>query len=105
MSKADIDRFLNDLNTNAELQAEVRQHATSVSAAVEIAHAHGYDITLAEAMDHIRAQQGTGPLSDEDLDAVAGGKGNNGSTTSVAATKADIAVNTYVVTYIAVIGT
>jgi predicted ribosomally synthesized peptide with nif11-like leader len=72
MSKADIERFSNDVKTNKKLQEEVKAKATSIRSLVEVAKAQGYDFSAQEVQDYVRAQGKE--LSDEQLDAVTGGR-------------------------------
>jgi predicted ribosomally synthesized peptide with nif11-like leader len=72
MSKADIERFNNDVKTNKELQEEVKAKATSIRSLVEVAKAKGYDFSVEEVKEYARAQGKE--LSDEQLDAVTGGR-------------------------------
>lgn len=77
MSKADIERFVADLNSDAALLEEVKAAAGSLSKVVDVAKAKGYDITVDEAKAYIE-EQAKQELSDEQLDAVAGGKTGGG---------------------------
>lgn len=74
MSQADVDRFVSDLKSNDDLRAELSDHASGVGSVVEFAQDKGYDITVDEANAYIQSQAGS-DLSDDQLDAVAGGKG------------------------------
>lgn len=77
MSKADVERFVADLNSDAALLEEVKAAAGSLGKVVDTAKAKGYDISLDEAKAYIE-EQAKQELSDEQLDAVAGGKGPGG---------------------------
>ncbi len=79
MSQTDIERFVADLQANPDLLAEVTKSAGGIASIVEIANGKGYDVTLDEAKAYIQAQA-KAELSDEQLDAVAGGKGNSPGT-------------------------
>jgi len=76
MSQKDIERFVSDLKEKPALLAEVKSGAMGLSAVVELAQAKGYDISVDEAKAYIREQAGQ-ELSDDQLDAVAGGKGHH----------------------------
>jgi len=76
MSQADIQRFVSDLKGNQVLLDEVKSGAVGLGAVVELAQSKGYDITVDEAKAYIR-EQANQELSDEQLDAVAGGKGHH----------------------------
>ena len=76
MSQSDVERFVTDLKTNPDLLAEVKENAGGIASIVDIAKGKGYDITLEEAKAYIQSQAKK-ELSDEQLDAVAGGKGHH----------------------------
>ena len=98
MSKADVERFVADLKANPDLLAEVKESAGGLASVVEIAKGKGYDIGLDEAKTYIQAQAGN-ELSDEQLDAIAGGKGGlPGGASPVAPTTSEAAVAAVVVT-------
>ena len=83
MSKADLERFGSDLKTDDALRAELAGNASGIGSVVEFAEGKGYDISADEARNYIQSQSGT-DLSDDQLDAIAGGKGHHhSSTTSV----------------------
>ena len=83
MSKADLERFVSDLKTDDALRAELAGNASGIGSVVEFAEGKGYDISADEARNYIQSQSGT-DLSDDQLDAIAGGKGHHhSSTTSV----------------------
>lgn len=73
MSQAEIERFVNDLASNESLRETVVNASEGVESLVAIAQDHGYDINVDEARDYIQANT-QGELSDDQLDAVAGGK-------------------------------
>ena len=98
MSKADVERFVADLKANPDLLAEVKESAAGVASVVEIATSKGYDITLDEAKAYIQGQTKE-ELSDEQLDAIAGGKGHHhhhhsSTTTSTQTVQTTTAVTT-----------
>ena len=95
MSKADVERFVGDLKNNADLLAEVKSKASGVGSVVEIARSHGYEITIAEAKDYIQKQTSS-DLSDEQLDAVAGGKGGGSAAVQTNAVQTAEAATTVV---------
>lgn len=82
MSQADVERFVSDLKSDQELRTELAEHASGVGSVVEFAKDKGYDITTDEARDYIQSQAGQ-DLSDDQLDAIAGGKGHHSSSVSV----------------------
>ena len=83
MSQADLERFVSDLKTDDALRAELAGTASGIGSVVEFAEGKGYDISADEARNYIQSQSGT-DLSDDQLDAIAGGKGHHhSSTTSV----------------------
>ena len=75
MSATEVERFVSELKDNAELRAELSNHASGLGSVVEFAKDKGYDISLDEASAYIQAQAGS-DLSDEQLDGIAGGKGS-----------------------------
>lgn len=74
MSKADVERLVEDLKKDEALRKGLQAKGTSLAALVEFGRAHGYDITLDDAKAYVAEKTG-GALSDADLDAVAGGDG------------------------------
>ena len=74
MSKAEIERFVADMKTNPDLLAEVRQSGGGLQSVVDLAKSNGYDVSLDEAKAYVQGEAGK-TLSDDQLDAVAGGKG------------------------------
>jgi predicted ribosomally synthesized peptide with nif11-like leader len=93
MSQADIDRFVADLKDNPQMLEEIKAGATGLASIVEQAQAKGYDITVDEAKSYIR-EQANQDLSDEQLDAVAGGKSHHHHTTAVATVEAAVTATT-----------
>lgn len=82
MSQADLERFVSDLKTNETLRAELAGNASGIGSVVEFAEGKGYDISAEEARNYIQSQSST-DLNDDQLDAIAGGKGHHSSSTSV----------------------
>ena len=74
MSKADVARLVADLKTNETLRADLQAKGGSLASLVEFGRVHGYDFTLEDAKAYIAETSGRA-LSDDDLDAVAGGEG------------------------------
>jgi hypothetical protein len=81
MSIAEIERFAADVSSNAALHAEAEKsftqggRATPFDGVIAFATAKGYSFTAIELRDHVRAKtQGGGrQVTDDELDAVAGG--------------------------------
>ncbi|CAN5865919.1 hypothetical protein BH11PSE3_BH11PSE3_07760 [soil metagenome] len=80
MSLSECERFSADLQSNAALSAEVEKVRADTSqpplaGMVALAVSKGYNVTQAEARDHLKTKAAaTGKtLSDADLDGVAGG--------------------------------
>ena len=71
MSKAEIDRFNNDVQTNKQLQEEVKAKGKSVRSLLDVAKAQGYDITIDDVRAYLRSQGKE--LDEKQLDAVSGG--------------------------------
>lgn len=76
MSQADADRFVEDLKNNEELRAELSGQATGIASVVTFAKDKGYDVTGQDVATYIEGQAGQ-DLTDEQLDAIAGGKGHH----------------------------
>ena len=74
MSIAEAERFAKELETNKPLLNEVIKNASGVKSVVDVAKAHGYDVTVEEAKQYMESRSPK-ELTDEQLDAVAGGKG------------------------------
>jgi len=74
MSMKDVESFVVDLKTNMNLQEEIKAKdggLGGMSAVVDVARAHGYDITAEELNESIRTQHRE--LTDEELESVSGG--------------------------------
>jgi len=74
MSMKDVESFVVELKTNMNLQEEIKAKNGGLgvmSAVVDVARAHGYDITAAELNESIRTQRRE--LTDEELESVTGG--------------------------------
>ncbi len=84
MSAADAERFVKDLATNQGLADQVKAKASGLASFVEIGRTNGYDFNAEEIKAVIRGAARR-ELSDEQLDAVAGGTGEAVSVTAQAA--------------------
>jgi predicted ribosomally synthesized peptide with nif11-like leader len=73
MSRAEIDRFSNDARTNSTLQQEIKAKGGEIPSLLQIAKAHGYDISESDVREYIKAHGGQ--LSDEQIESVIGGMG------------------------------
>ena len=69
---------VDDLKNNDALLEEVENLDPGIEVTVAWANEHGYSFSLEELVAHIEAEKAR--LSDEDLDAVAGGVGGTGQT-------------------------
>jgi len=76
MSHSEIERFIADMKSDLSLLQQAQSGSTGLESVVALATSKGYDITLDDAKGYIRAKAGS-ELSDDDLDAVAGGKGHH----------------------------
>ena len=92
MSKADLDRFVADLKTNKDLQKAVAKGAGGLQAALAVAKAHGYNVTIDEARTYLRSKMAN--LSNNELDALAGGKGATNPFPQVFPKQGSVQVNT-----------
>jgi predicted ribosomally synthesized peptide with nif11-like leader len=93
MSIAEAERFANELGTNKELLAEVMANASGVASVVKVANAHGFNVTVDEAKQFIESRSPK-ELTDDQLDAVAGGKSKNPSTVSTQAVQSTTVATT-----------
>ena len=71
MSRAEIDRFSNDAKTNSTLQQEIKSKGGEIPSLIQIAKAHGYDISESDVREYIKAHGAE--LSDEQIESVVGG--------------------------------
>ena len=76
MSHSEIERFIADMKSDASLLQQAQSGSTGLESVVTLATSKGYDITIDDAKAYIRDKAGS-ELSDDDLDAVAGGKGHH----------------------------
>ncbi|MEO1105139.1 MAG: Nif11-like leader peptide family natural product precursor [Devosia sp.] len=99
MSLSEAKRFADALASDTALAAEVKSGASGLSSVVELAKSKGYDFTVDEAKDFIQSRTPQ-DLTDEQLDAIAGGKHHHSSvatstkvaqTTAVASTAVEAA--------------
>jgi predicted ribosomally synthesized peptide with nif11-like leader len=68
---AEMQRFTNDLASNAALRATVKAAGTDYPSIVKAANQNGYQFTLSD----VNAVMASGELSDAQLEGVAGGAG------------------------------
>lgn len=103
MSQAEVERFVEDLKNDEGLRSELSAHASGVGSVVAFAKDKGYDVTADEASAYINAQAGR-ELSDDELDAVAGGKGaDNQHSNSQVSANTNVAASAEAVVYIAAV--
>ncbi len=79
MSQTEVQRFAADLKSNADLRQAIDGVTSDpLPSVVGIAQRRGYDFTVDEARDFVRTRSRAAgrPISDEDLDKVAGGATN-----------------------------
>lgn len=74
MSQKEMERFADAVRTDKGLQEGIKKAATSNDAIVEFANSRGYDVSVDEMVAYVQAKKAT--LTKEDLEKVAGGKGN-----------------------------
>lgn len=74
MSHAEAERFVADLKQDAGMRDALKGQPATLDAVVAFAKGKGYDVSADDALAYLKAQSGE-ELSDEELDAVAGGKG------------------------------
>lgn len=80
MSLAEAKRFADALASDSKLLAAVKPKVNGLAAFVEAGKQHGYDFSIDDAKQLIRAQVPAHRLSDEQLDAIGGGAGSSGPT-------------------------
>jgi predicted ribosomally synthesized peptide with nif11-like leader len=66
------------MKKDPELLTKVKDSAGGLDSVVQLAKDHGYDISVDEAKDYIQSQSRQ-ELSDEQMEALAGGKGHTTS--------------------------
>lgn len=101
MSKAEVERFHNDLAANPALQAEAKAAASGLASIVAFAKGHGYEFTLDEAKAYMQARAPR-ELSEQQLDALAGGAKDVAAAQTNVVANAEAVVNAAAVTDVAV---
>jgi len=91
MSMSDAQRFAKDLASNKDLAEKVKAKAAGLASLVELGKANGYSFTTEEIKQVIRAAAKR-DLTDDQLEAVAGGQGDPPSTTQSTGTNATAVV-------------
>ena len=99
MSQADLTRFIEDLKTNPDLQAKVKEGAGGLDSIVAMAKESGYDVTLQEVKDYLQSQSAK-DLSNDEMEALAGG-----SASPVVAVTSEVAAVVVVATGVPVAST
>ena len=74
MSIADAERFAEDLKNDKKFLAEATAKAAGLASMVELGRSHGYSFTVDELKQVARARS-KHPLTDHQLEQVAGGQG------------------------------
>ncbi len=97
MPLADAERLAKDLADNEDLRDAIKAKATGLASIVEFAKSHGYNFTIEEAKEYIQSRAPQ-ELTDEQLEAVAGGKGGGSSTSSTVVQTAGVATSAVQVT-------
>jgi predicted ribosomally synthesized peptide with nif11-like leader len=72
MSKLELDRFIDDARTDPKLQEALKGKAADPAAVVLVARARGYDVTSQDVDAQVSMRKRE--LSDQELDAVVGGR-------------------------------
>nr|WP_170134870.1 Nif11-like leader peptide family natural product precursor [Acuticoccus kandeliae] len=91
MSLSEAKRFADDLVADRTMAAELKDSATGLASVVDFAKERGYDFNVDEAKDFIQSRTPK-ELTDEQLDAVAGGKSHS-STSSTTVQTAGVATS------------
>lgn len=92
MALADAERFAKDITDDEGLRDAVKAEATGLASIVEFAKSKGYDFTIDEAKEYIQSRAPQ-ELTDQQLEAVAGGKGGGSSTSSTVVQTAGVATS------------
>jgi predicted ribosomally synthesized peptide with nif11-like leader len=72
MSQMEVDRFVRDMKTNTELQAEVNAKGGAIAEIIRIAMARGYSVAEEEVRTRFASQKPVLTEEEEDLGHVAG---------------------------------
>jgi predicted ribosomally synthesized peptide with nif11-like leader len=72
MSQTEVDRFVCDMKTNTELQAEVKAKGGAIAEIIKIAIARGYSVAAEEVRVRMAFQKPVLTEEEEDLGHVAG---------------------------------
>lgn len=83
MAYEQIEQFLAALQKDPQLIEKFQSGISGLDSVVEFAREMGFEISLDDAREFIREQANV-ELSDEQLEAIAGGKGGGGGSTAVA---------------------
>ncbi len=90
-----MERFINDLKGDTALLGEMKEISAGIASIVQFAKGKGYDISVDEAKAYI-SEKANQELSDEQMDAIAGGKGHHHSSGG-SSTSTDVQVEVQVV--------
>ncbi|KAF5885953.1 Nif11-like leader peptide family natural product precursor [Rhizobium sp. PEPV16] len=94
MAKAELERFVGDMEKDVTLLEYVKKNATGLASLVASGRAHGYDFTIDEAKSYIKARS-PGGLTDKQTDRAAG-KRSSDVVTSIKAVQTIVAATTAV---------
>ncbi len=72
MSKSEIERFNADVKASEEMQKELAEAGSGIGSVIEFARERGYEFSADDVRNHVEASTGEA-LSEEQLDAIAGG--------------------------------
>jgi predicted ribosomally synthesized peptide with nif11-like leader len=72
MSQTEVDRFVRDMKTNTELQAEVQAKGGAIAEIIKIAIARGYSVTAEEVRVGIASPKPVLTEEEEDLGHISG---------------------------------
>lgn len=94
MSKFDFERFVADLNKDADLLESIKKSVTGLASLVASGKIHGYDFTIDEAKSYIKASSQRN-LTEKQADRPAGKHGSD-VVTSIKAVQTIVAATTAV---------
>ncbi len=73
MSQAEVQRFVEDIKTNKQIQADAKRMPPGMQTMLELGKRHGYDFSKEDVEAHAKRHM-SGALTEEQLDMVSGGQ-------------------------------
>ena len=72
VSQEEVERFVEDIKTNAKIQADAKSMPAGMQTMLELGKRHGYDFTEQDVEAHAKSHM-SGALTEEQLESVTGG--------------------------------